>query len=71
MSHGFMGLDNNPLEGGNKSQFSCVFVDPSGLIKEISVPFHFALRYVFIFLLFGLSYFSFSHVGISEVCNTS
>ncbi|PNF37324.1 hypothetical protein B7P43_G00463 [Cryptotermes secundus] len=43
MGHGFMGLDNNPLEGGNKSQFSCVFVDPGGLIKEISVPFHFAL----------------------------
>jgi hypothetical protein len=54
-----MGLNNIPLEGGNKPQFSCVFVDPSGLIKEISVPFHFALRYVCIFLLFDLSYFSF------------
>jgi hypothetical protein len=65
MGHGLMGLNNIPLEGGNKSQFSCVFVDPSGLMNEISVPFHFALRYVFIFLLFGLSYLNFSHVGIS------
>jgi hypothetical protein len=57
MGYGLLGLNKIPLKGGNKSQF-CVFVDPSGLIKEISVPFHFALRYVYIFHLFGMSYLS-------------
>jgi hypothetical protein len=47
MGYGLLGLNNIPLKGGNRSQFSCVFIDPSGLIKDISVPFHFALRYVY------------------------
>jgi hypothetical protein len=55
MGYGLLGLNNIPLKGGNRSQFSCVFVDPNGSIKEICVPFHFALRYVSVFLLSGLS----------------
>ncbi|XP_021929847.1 rab3 GTPase-activating protein non-catalytic subunit-like isoform X2 [Zootermopsis nevadensis] len=43
MGYGLVGLNNIPLKGGNRCQFSCVFIDPSGLVKEISVPFHFAL----------------------------
>jgi hypothetical protein len=57
MGYGLVGLNNIPLKGGNKCQFSCVFLEPNGLIKEISVPFHFALRYISIFLFFDLSYF--------------
>ncbi|PSN52085.1 Rab3 GTPase-activating protein non-catalytic subunit [Blattella germanica] len=43
INHGIMGLNNIPLKGGNRSLFGCVFFDPSGLVKDISVPFHFAL----------------------------
>lgn len=28
----------------NKAQYSCVFIDPLGGLKEICVPFHFALN---------------------------
>jgi hypothetical protein len=50
MGYGLVGLNNIPLKGGNRGQFSCVFIDPSGLLKEICVPFHFALRYAFVSL---------------------
>jgi hypothetical protein len=52
-----VGLNNIPLKGGNRPQFSCVFIDPSGLVKEISVPFHVALRYVFMFVSFMMCNF--------------
>jgi len=52
IGYGLVGLNNNPLKGGNRPQFSCVFIDPSGLVKDISVPFHLALRYVFLFISF-------------------
>ncbi|XP_063235843.1 rab3 GTPase-activating protein non-catalytic subunit isoform X2 [Bacillus rossius redtenbacheri] len=42
-SYGLMGLNNNPINGGNRSARPCVFVDPSGTIMDIQVPFHFAL----------------------------
>ncbi|KAJ9600698.1 hypothetical protein L9F63_026164, partial [Diploptera punctata] len=43
INHGMMGLNNIPLKGGNRCQFPCVFLDPSGVMKQIYVPFHFAL----------------------------
>lgn len=55
--YGLMGLNNITLIGGNRPQFSCVFIDPSGLVKDISVPFHLVLRYVFMFILFMMSNF--------------
>nr|CAD7257648.1 unnamed protein product [Timema shepardi] len=42
-NYGLMGLNNLALEGGNKCPRSCVFIDPSGAIMNISVPFHCAL----------------------------
>ena len=57
IGYGLVGLNNIPLKGGNKPQFSCVFIDPSGLVKDISVPFHLALRYVFLFISFMMSNF--------------
>ncbi|XP_047119989.1 rab3 GTPase-activating protein non-catalytic subunit [Schistocerca piceifrons] len=43
LGHGFMGLNNTSMKGGNRSQFPCVFIDSSGSLNEIIVPFHFAL----------------------------
>ncbi|XP_067009858.2 rab3 GTPase-activating protein non-catalytic subunit isoform X1 [Anabrus simplex] len=43
VGYGFMGMDSSPLRDGNRSQFPCVFMDPTGCLKEIVVPFHFAL----------------------------
>lgn len=57
IGYGLVGLNNIPLKGGNKPQFSCVFIDPCGLIKDISVPFHLALRYVFLFISFMMTNF--------------
>nr|CAD7424763.1 unnamed protein product [Timema monikensis] len=42
-NYGLMGLNNLALEGGNRCPRSCVFIDPSGAIMNISVPFHCAL----------------------------
>lgn len=33
-----------PILRVNKPQYSCTFIDPLGEIKEITVPFHFALN---------------------------
>lgn len=36
-------MNDNAAVSKNRAQYSCVFVDPLGGIKEICVPFHFAL----------------------------
>jgi len=67
VGYGLVGLNNIPLKGGSKPQFSCVFVDPSGLVKDISVPFHLALRYVFLFISFMMTnFFSTVMLGLAE-----
>lgn len=39
-----MGANDNATLLKNKAQYSCVFMDPLGGLKEICVPFHFALN---------------------------
>lgn len=68
IGYGLMGLNDIPMKGGNRPQFSCVFIDPSGLVKDISVPFHLALRYVFMFISFMMTnYFSSVMLGLAEL----
>ncbi|KAK7862418.1 hypothetical protein R5R35_008896 [Gryllus longicercus] len=43
IGYGFLGLNNVLLKDGNRSQLPVVFIDPCGSLKEIVVPFHFAL----------------------------
>ncbi|KYN05982.1 Rab3 GTPase-activating protein non-catalytic subunit [Cyphomyrmex costatus] len=44
INYGFMGTNDNTILSKNKAQYSCVFIDPLGGLKEICVPFHFALN---------------------------
>jgi len=37
-------VNDNTTLSKNKAQYSCVFIDPLGGLKEICVPFHFALN---------------------------
>lgn len=37
-------MNDNTHLPKNKPQYSCVFMDPLGGLKEITVPFHFALN---------------------------
>lgn len=37
-------MNDNVTVSKNKAQYSCVFMDPLGGLKEICVPFHFALN---------------------------
>lgn len=50
-NHGHVGVNNVPVKGSSRSLFPCVFINPDGTICDISVPFHFALRY-FVFSQF-------------------
>lgn len=42
-NYGLCGLNEMPMSK-NKAHYSCTFIDPLGEIKEITVPFHFALN---------------------------
>lgn len=42
-NYGLFGLNDMALSTPNRAQYPCVFIDPIGGIKEITVPFHFAL----------------------------
>lgn len=44
INYGFLGMNDNATVSKNKAQYSCVFMDPLGGLKEICVPFHFALN---------------------------
>ncbi|XP_025154199.1 rab3 GTPase-activating protein non-catalytic subunit isoform X2 [Harpegnathos saltator] len=44
INYGFLGMANNTTVYKNKAQYSCVFMDPLGGLKEICVPFYFALN---------------------------
>ncbi|KAL0113487.1 hypothetical protein PUN28_012561 [Cardiocondyla obscurior] len=44
INYGFLGANDNATLSKNKAQYSCVFIDPLGGLKEICVPFHFALN---------------------------
>lgn len=44
INYGLLGMNDNTHLSKNKPQYSCVFMDPLGGLKEISVPFHFALN---------------------------
>ncbi|KAL6256765.1 hypothetical protein P5V15_011702 [Pogonomyrmex californicus] len=44
INYGFLGVNDNVTLLKNKAQYSCVFIDPLGGLKEICVPFHFALN---------------------------
>ncbi|XP_072760669.1 rab3 GTPase-activating protein non-catalytic subunit isoform X2 [Anoplolepis gracilipes] len=44
INYGFLGANDNASLSKNKAQYSCVFMDPLGGLKEICVPFHFALN---------------------------
>jgi len=44
INYGFLGANDNVTLAKNKAQYSCVFMDPLGGLKEIYVPFHFALN---------------------------
>lgn len=45
VDYGFLGAnDGSIFPSKNKAQYPCVFVDPLGGLKEICVPFHFALN---------------------------
>ncbi|KAG7206612.1 hypothetical protein KM043_000293 [Ampulex compressa] len=44
VNYGLLGMNDNPSLGKNKPQYSCIFMDPLGGLKEITVPFHFALN---------------------------
>lgn len=43
INYGLLGMNDNTALKKNKPQYSCVFVDPFGGLKEIYVPFYFAL----------------------------
>ncbi|XP_046609657.1 rab3 GTPase-activating protein non-catalytic subunit [Neodiprion virginianus] len=42
-NYGFLGLNDMTMSSANRAQYPCVFVDPLGGLKEVIVPFHFAL----------------------------
>ncbi|XP_076244895.1 rab3 GTPase activating protein isoform X2 [Calliopsis andreniformis] len=44
INYGLLGINDNTHLSKNKAQYSCVFMDPLGGLKEITVPFHFALN---------------------------
>lgn len=44
INYGLLGVNDNIHISKNKPQYSCVFMDPLGGLKEITVPFHFALN---------------------------
>ncbi|EGI58384.1 Rab3 GTPase-activating protein non-catalytic subunit [Acromyrmex echinatior] len=44
INYGFLGVNDNVILSKNKAQYSCIFIDPLGGLKEICVPFHFALN---------------------------
>lgn len=44
INYGLFGINDNVYLSKNKPQYSCVFMDPLGGLKEITVPFHFALN---------------------------
>ncbi|XP_071637599.1 rab3 GTPase-activating protein non-catalytic subunit isoform X3 [Temnothorax longispinosus] len=44
INYGFLGANDSAVLSKNKAQYSCVFIDPLGGLKEIRVPFHFALN---------------------------
>lgn len=44
INYGFLGMNDNATVSKNRPQYSCVFMDPLGGLKEICVPFHFALN---------------------------
>ncbi|XP_060821986.1 rab3 GTPase-activating protein non-catalytic subunit isoform X1 [Bombus pascuorum] len=44
INYGLLGVNDNVHLSKNKPQYSCVFMDPLGGLKEITVPFHFALN---------------------------
>ncbi|XP_054006730.1 rab3 GTPase-activating protein non-catalytic subunit [Hylaeus anthracinus] len=44
INYGLFGTNDNIHLPKNKPQYSCVFMDPLGGLKEITVPFHFALN---------------------------
>ncbi|KAL7296960.1 hypothetical protein TKK_0009400 [Trichogramma kaykai] len=43
-NYGLCGLNNTSIASGNQALHPCVFIDPLGGIREITVPFHFALN---------------------------
>ncbi|XP_031839232.1 rab3 GTPase activating protein isoform X2 [Nomia melanderi] len=43
INYGLLGTNDNVHLPKNKPRYSCVFMDPLGGLKEITVPFHFAL----------------------------
>ncbi|XP_076280641.1 rab3 GTPase activating protein [Lasioglossum baleicum] len=43
INYGLLGTNDSAHLPKNKPQYSCVFMDPLGGLKEITVPFHFAL----------------------------
>ncbi|CAK9800120.1 Rab3 GTPase-activating protein non-catalytic subunit [Anthophora plagiata] len=43
INYGILGVNDTVYLSKNKPQYSCVFMDPLGGLKEITVPFHFAL----------------------------
>ncbi|CAL7946204.1 unnamed protein product [Xylocopa violacea] len=44
INYGLLGANDNVNLSKNKPQYSCIFMDPLGGLKEITVPFHFALN---------------------------
>ncbi|XP_012144641.2 rab3 GTPase activating protein [Megachile rotundata] len=44
INYGLFGVNDNIYLSKNKPQYSCVFMDPLGGLKEITVPFHFSLN---------------------------
>lgn len=43
INYGLCGLNDSAITSSNRAHYPCVFIDPLGGIKEINVPFHFAL----------------------------
>lgn len=43
-NYGLSGLNDVTLSTPNRAQYPCVFIDPLGGMKEVIVPFHFALN---------------------------
>ncbi|XP_011502639.1 PREDICTED: rab3 GTPase-activating protein non-catalytic subunit [Ceratosolen solmsi marchali] len=43
-NYGLCGLNDMTLKSRNQAQYPCVFIDSLGGMKEITVPFHFALN---------------------------
>ncbi|XP_014218423.1 rab3 GTPase-activating protein regulatory subunit isoform X2 [Copidosoma floridanum] len=43
INYGLCGLNDSAITSSNQAQHPCVFIDPLGEIREITVPFHFAL----------------------------